>query len=158
MMHEVIGPDVIAMLRPKPYTRSVIQPEPPFLWLFHWHFKPFTTPQAFHAFVVHLPPCVPQEGRNPAIAISAVLACQLDHVRNQTLLVSPPLWQPTLCGPVLTQNTANSSLRYLEPDTHMINASPPTRRAQKFPDAASFRINLSSVRSETARRGRSFSF
>lgn len=41
---------------------------------------------------------------------------------------------------------------------HDQNAGTSTRGAQKFPDAASFKISLSSVRSETARRRRSFSF
>jgi putative transposase len=40
----------------------------------------------------------------------------------------------------------------------MIDAAPSPRGAQKFPRAASWRINLSSVRSEIARRSRPFSF
>ena len=41
---------------------------------------------------------------------------------------------------------------------HTINAFTTTRRAQKFPFAASVRISLSRVRSDTARRNRWFSF
>jgi hypothetical protein len=59
------------------------------------------------------------------------------------------LWQSTLRGSVLTQNTANTSLRNLELTANMIDAGPPARGAQKFPDAASFKISLSNVSSET---------
>ena len=41
---------------------------------------------------------------------------------------------------------------------HLLDAIPVTRRAQKFPQAASVKISLSKVRSETARRRRWFSF
>ncbi|AHD03247.1 hypothetical protein METH_17470 [Leisingera methylohalidivorans DSM 14336] len=123
MMPEAIRPNMVAIPGLQTDARSIVQPEPPLLWLFHWHFKPLTPPQAFHAFVIHLPSCISQQGGNPAVAISTVLPCQLNHIRDQTLLVSPPSWRPTLCGPVPAQNTANASLRYLEPATHMINAS-----------------------------------
>ena len=135
-----------------------IQPEPPFLWLFHWYFQPLRSPQAFHRFVIHLLACISQQGSDPAIAISTVLARQFDHVLDQALFVSTPLWQPTLRGSVLAQYTADTTLRNFELTAHMIDAGPPARGAQKFPDAASFKISLSSVRSETARRRRSFSF
>ena len=115
-----------------------------------------------HAFAcraaIYLPASVSQQCCNPTIAISTVLARQLDHISDQAFFVSTPLWQSTLCGSVLAQNATNPSLRNLELTTHKINAGTAARRAQKFPDAASFKINLSSVRSETACRRRSFSF
>ena len=43
-MHKVIAPHMIAMLRPEPDARSIVQPEPPFLWLFHRHFQPLSSP------------------------------------------------------------------------------------------------------------------
>jgi len=86
------------------------------------------------------------------------VARQLDHMSDQAFLVSTLLWQSTLRGSVLAQNATNPSLRHLELTTHKINAGTAARRAQKFPDATSFTINLSSGSSETARRRRSFSF
>ena len=137
---------------------TIIEPEPPLLWLFHWHFKPLASPQAFHTFVIHLPACISQQSSNSAVAISTVLACQLNHIRDQAFFVCPSAWQSALCGSMLAQNATNPSFRNLELTTHMIDTGSPTRGAQKFPDAASFKISLSSVRSETARRRRSFSF
>jgi hypothetical protein len=92
MMHKVVGPDVIAILRAQPDARPVIQPEPPLLWLFPGHFKPLTPPQTFHTLVIHLPACISQQGSNAAITISAVLARQLDHVLDQAFFVSASMW------------------------------------------------------------------
>ncbi len=171
VMQQVIRPNMVAMFRPQADARPIIEPEPSLLWLFHWHFKPLSPPQPFDTFVAHLPACVSQQGSNSTVAISTKLACQLDHVLDQAFFVSASTWQSTLCRSGLAQNTANFSLGYLEPATHMINSSPPTRRAQVplsvasqslpvsgITDAASFRINLSKVRSETARCKRLFSF
>ncbi len=44
---------MVAILRAQPDARPIVQPEPPFLWLFHWHFKPLTPPQTFHTLVIH---------------------------------------------------------------------------------------------------------
>ena len=64
----------------------------------------------------------------------------------------------TLCGSILVQRAAHSALSNLHLTAQEINASRATRRAYKFPNAASFRINLSSVRSDIARQRCSFSF
>ena len=101
---------MIAILGAQPDARPIIEPEPPFLRLFHGHFKPLTPPQTFHTFVIHLPACVSQQGCNPTVAISTVLACQLNHIRDQAFFVSTPMWQSTLCGSVLAQNATNPSL------------------------------------------------
>jgi len=152
------------MIRPLPGRASHgdvprgVQPQSPFLRLFHWHFKPLTSPQAFDTLVIHLPACISQQGSNPSIAISAVLAGQLNHVRDQALLVSTSLWHSPLCGSVLAQNTTNATLRNLHLAANRFDAGATSRRAQKFPRATFDRINLSNVRSETARRRRSFSF
>jgi hypothetical protein len=69
--------------------------------LFHWHFKPLTSPKSFDTFVIYLPACISQQGGNPAIAISTVLACQLDHISDQTVFVGTALRQPPLRGSVL---------------------------------------------------------
>ena len=106
--------------------------------MFHWHFKPLTPPKPFDTFVICLPACVSQLCCNSTIAISTVLARQLDHISDQVFFVSAPFWQSTLCGSVLAQNATNPSLRNLELTTHKVNAGTVARRAQKFPDAASF--------------------
>jgi hypothetical protein len=69
-----------------------MQPEPAFLRLFHWHFKPLTSPKPFDTFVIYLPTSISQQGCDPTVAISTVLARQLDHVLYQTFFVSASTW------------------------------------------------------------------
>ena len=59
---------------------------------------------------------------------------------------------------MLAQNLAGKALRNGELHHDMVDAAATAGRAQKFPEAASFRISFSSVRSDTALRSRSFSF
>ena len=54
----------------------------------------------------------------------AVLPRQFDHVCDQVVFVSSPLWHSTLGGPVLAQNPAYTTLRNLYLAAHMINAGP----------------------------------
>ena len=44
VMHKVIRPDMVAILWTQSDARPIVHPEPSFLWLFHWHFKPLTSP------------------------------------------------------------------------------------------------------------------
>ena len=104
------------------------------------------------------PARISQQGCNPTIPVTTILTCQLDHIGHQTILVSSPNWQPPLRGSMLPQDATSTTLRDVEPAPHMVDTCTTTRRAQKFPRAASDRISLSSVRSDTARRNRSFSF
>ncbi len=120
--------------------------------------QPFTSPQALDTLVVHLPACVSQQSCNTAITVPAILAGQFDHFRDQALFISKALWLPSLGRAILAQNTTCPTFRNLHRASDMINASKATRRAQKCPFAAYARINLSSVRSDTARLSRSFSF
>ena len=59
---------------------------------------------------------------------------------------------------MLAQNLAGKALRNGELRHDMVDAAATAGRAQKFPEAASFRISFSSVSSDTALRSRSFSF
>ena len=123
MMHEVVRPDMIAILGAQPDARSIVQPDPSLLWLFHWHFKPLTSPQALDTLVIHLPARVSQQSCYATIAISAVLACQFDHVRDQPFFVNAAFRQPPLRGSVLSQHAANTTLRNFQLTTHKVNAS-----------------------------------
>ena len=84
-------------------------------------------------------------------------ARQLDDVVGQTFLVGSTLRNLALCGAMLAQGAAGAALGYAERLPYVVDAFAATRRAQKFPRAASARINLSSVKSETARRSLWFS-
>ena len=91
-------------------------------------------------------------------SVFAKLTSQLNHIINKPVFIGTPFWNMPLCGTMLPQNPASLTLRDFELATHMINASTTTNGAQKFPIAASFKINLSSVRSDTALLSCSFSF
>ena len=64
----------------------------------------------------------------------------------------------TLGGAVLFQDSTAAARRDTPTALEMFNAATSTCGAQKFPLAASLRISLSNVKSDTARRKRSFSF
>lgn len=148
---------MIPVFRPQPDTGSVIQPQPALLWLPRWHFQPLPPPQALDPLVVHLPSGIPQQSRNPTIAIAAILSGQLDHVGDQAIFIRSPLRQLALRGAMLAQHLAGPTLGNAQLTPDMVNAGPAASGAQKFPRAASVRISLSRVRSETARLSRSFS-
>jgi hypothetical protein len=58
---------------------------------------------------------------------------------------------------LMQEGIAAMAAEEFEQARSLFDAGSTPRGAQKFPDAASFRISLSSVRSETARRSRAFS-
>ena len=97
VVHKVMRPDMVAILGPEPNTRTIVQSEPYLLWLFHWYFKRFTSPQTLDTFGVHPPACISQQGRNPAIPISTILARKFDYISHQAVFVSAANWQPPLC-------------------------------------------------------------
>lgn len=71
-LDEVIGPDMVGVLRPKPDARSVIQPETSSLRLLLGNLQPLPPPDALDAFGVHRPALGSQHRRDPAIAVAAV--------------------------------------------------------------------------------------
>ena len=149
---------MIAILRTQPNALSVIQPEPPLLGLLLWNLKPLSSPQPFNTAIADGPTCFSKQCCNPAITVSAKLSGQLDHIRNKPVFISVSFRDMSLCRAVLPQCSTRSPFRDFELAAHMINASTTTSGAQKFPLAASFKINLSSVKSDTALLSCSFSF
>ena len=145
------------MLWPQPYARSVVQPETPLLRLPPRHFEPFSPPDALDALDVHCPARRAQQRGDLAIAVASVSADQFDDVGDELLLIVASARDPALGRAVLPQHTADPPLRHLQSQPDMLNAGTATRGAYQFPEAASFRISLSSVRSATARRSRAFS-
>jgi|GEM_PF-3733597 len=97
------------------------------------------------SLVVDLPAGVTQQGGDPPIAVTTVLAGQFDHVRDQAVLVGMATRGTRLGRAMLTQHPAGMALRGPEPVTNMVDALATTRGARKFHRAASFRICLSSV-------------
>ena len=94
-----------------------------------------------------------QQGRYPSVAVAAVLTCQLNHFRDQALFV---VTVPSdIDRAVLPEPPAGATLRDPEPVPDVIDTLLPALGAQQFPRAASAKICVSSVKSETVRRRRS---
>ena len=149
---------MVETFRPKPDTRPVVQPEPSLILLFTRDFQPFTPPDTLNPLVVHMPACVDQQTGHHPLSVAPVLFSQLDDVIGQTLFIGTVLRHLPLRGPMLPERAAGPALGYAKFPPHMVDALATTRRAQKFPFAASVRMSLSKVRSDTALLSGWFSF
>ena len=157
VLDEVIGPDVVGMLRPQPHARAVVQPEPTPFGLLMWNLEPLASPDPRYPLGIHPPASLPQHRGDATIAIAAELDGERRDVRGHGRLVIRLHGLLPLRGTVLAQNPAGEAFRHPVLRHHMVYTGAATRGAQKFPEAASFRISFSSVRSDTARRSRVFS-
>ena len=71
VLDEVVGPDMIALLRPQPDARSVGQPEPAALGLLMRDLQPLALPDTLDPLVVDCPARLAQQFGDLAIAIAA---------------------------------------------------------------------------------------
>ena len=118
---------MIDVLRLKTNARSVIEPEPASLRLFHGNLEPLTTPQTFDPFVVQLlPSCISQHGCDPTIIVTPILTGPFDHVLNQTLLIVSGLRNIAVRRAMLLQDPAGAAFGNIEPPPHQVDtvASP----------------------------------
>ena len=90
VLDKVVGPDMIALLRPQPNARSVGQPEPAALGLLMGNLQPLTLPDTLDPLVVDYPARLAQELGDLAIAIAAVLPGKLDIAAMRRSLSSRP--------------------------------------------------------------------
>src|SRR5262245_1416356 len=148
---------MIALLRPQPDARSVGQPEPAALGLLMRDLQPLALPDTPDPLVVDCPARLAQERGDLAIAIAAVLPSKLDNIGGETLLVLTTARDLALRRAMLPERRAGATLGDMQLRSHLPNAGTATRGACKFPRAASCRMSLSSVKSETALRSRVFS-
>ena len=148
---------MVRMLGPQTDAGAVIEPEPLSLRLLCWKLQPLPPPDPLDALDVHHPASVAQQRRDPAIAIAAILDGERDYVRGQRSLI---IWRPSdlaLRRAMLAENAAGETLGHAEAFPDALHADAAASGAYQFPDAASFRISFSSVRSDTALRSRAFS-
>ena len=110
ILNEVIRPDMALVFRPEPDARAIIQPEPSSFGLLHWNLKPFTSPDAVDALLIHVPTIAPQQGRDPAIPISTMPRGKFDNGICQRLLVTTKRSWFALCGAMLADHAAGSAL------------------------------------------------
>jgi len=127
--HEVIRPDMVSMSGPQPYTGAVSQPKPAPLGLLLGHLEPFLAPDALYTLVIHPPALTPQKGRDPTVAITTILAGQLDNLAPKCLFIVFDLELETLGGPRLADNLADSSLGCPQSLLQALHATPAALRA-----------------------------
>jgi hypothetical protein len=139
----VACPHMILVFWPQPHAASIIQPQPPAFGLAFGYFEPLTPPDAFDAFVIDSPACVPQHRRDPAIAVAPVAAGQLHDLLCQHIFIITDDYVVSLRTAGLMQHLARPPLRNAAVINDMINRPASARRAQKYPDATSFRIAMS---------------
>ncbi len=127
---KVVGPNMVAVLGPEPDARTVMEPEPSPLGLLARYFEPFTAPDSFYTLVVHVPALVPEQGRDPPIAIATVLGSQIkDSSRKWPLIVSR-YQRSSLRGSGLTDDLAGSPFRNTHSRGYMANRPPTPLGAQ----------------------------
>src|SRR2546429_4186133 len=96
VLDKVVGPDMIAVLRPQPNARSVGQPEPAALGLLMGNLQPLTLPDTLDPLVVDCPARLAQQRGDLAIAVAAVLPGKLDNIGGVRSLVVPTPRGPAL--------------------------------------------------------------
>ena len=80
--------------------------------------------------VVDQPAGAPQQSRDLAIAVTAILPGKLDDVGRQPLLVIAALRRLALRRAVLAERRASATLGYAKLTTNTLDAGTATRRAQ----------------------------
>src|SRR5262249_57867565 len=87
VLDKVVGPDMIALLRPQPNARSVGQPEPAALGLLMGNLQPLTLPDTLDPLVVDCPALLAQQRSDLAIAIAAVFPRKLNNIHSDPPLI-----------------------------------------------------------------------
>ena len=148
---------MVRPLRPQPHARAVVEPEARPLRLASRNLEALVAPDAFDALHVHRPAIAPEHRGDPTVAVASVLQRQGDDGSRQSSLVLDHHGDFALRRTMLTQDTASEAFGHTVLGNDVSDTSPAASRAQKFPEAASFKMSFSSVRSEIARRRRRFS-
>ena len=78
---------MVDVLWPQTNTRSVIEPQPASLRLFHGNLQPLTAPQAFDPLIIEIPSGISQHRGDPPITVPPVLPSQFDHIPDQNILI-----------------------------------------------------------------------
>src|ERR1700720_318472 len=71
--HEVIAPHMVAVRRPQPYARAIVEPQPATRLLLLRYLQPLATPDTLHTVLAHLPACRNQQRRDAPVAVTTVL-------------------------------------------------------------------------------------
>jgi len=129
VLDKIVGPDVIAVLGPKPDAGSVVEPKTTALWLPGWDLQPLASPDPFDPLVVDEPAGPAQQLGDLAIAVAAILPGQLDDVGGQPLLIISALRDPALRRAMLAESRTGAALGDGQLPSNMLDAGASTRGA-----------------------------
>src|SRR5215470_6133226 len=129
VLDKVVGPDVIAVLRPQPDARSVRQPQPASFGLFIGDLQPLASPDALDPLVVDYPARLAQQPSDLAVAVAAVLPGKLDNIGGETLLVLTTARDLALRRAMLPERRTGATLGDMQLRSHLLNAGTATRGA-----------------------------
>jgi len=86
-LHEIVAPDMLREERLQPDNRTIIEPQTTSFRLFLRDFQPLSVPDPFHAFVIDDPALILQQGSYPAVAVTSVLAGQINDPCSQIFFI-----------------------------------------------------------------------
>jgi hypothetical protein len=93
------------------------------------HLQPLAPPDPLDPLGVHQPACLPQQRRDLAIAVAAILACQRDGLGGQPFLVVAAPRRLALRRAVLAERRADAALGAGQDPSHVLNTGAPARGA-----------------------------
>jgi len=125
ILDKVVGPDVVAMLRPQPDARSIREPKPAAFGLFVRNLQSLTLPNPFDPLVVDDPAGLFQQPGDLAIAVAAILPGQGDQIGGQTFLVGAAPRHLALRRAMLPERRAGATLGDLQTLLNVIDAGAP---------------------------------
>ena len=127
---EVVRPHVIAMFRPEPDARAISQPKPAALGLFGGNLQPLSSPDPLDPLVVDDPSRRrPQQLRDLAVAVAAVLPGQFDDIGDQPLLVVTTVGRFRCVERCCPSARTRTTLGYLEFAPNVLDHGTPARGA-----------------------------
>ena len=121
---------MIGTLRPQTDTRPVVEPQTPTFGLLLRDLQPLTPPDPLDPLVVDDPSRRrPQQLRDLAVPVAAVLPGQFDDIGRQPLLVVTTVGRFTLRRAMLSERRTRTTLGYLEFAPNVLDHGTPARGA-----------------------------
>ena len=120
---------MVAVFRPQSDTRAVREPEAAAFQLLLRNLQSLTPPDPLDPLVIDQPARIPQQRRDLAIAVAAVLTSKLDDISGQTLFIISPRWRLALRRAMLAERRTGAALGYVKLTLDMLDASTAKRGA-----------------------------
>ena len=99
------------------------------LGLLAWNLQTFAQPDPFDPLVIDQPTRIPQQRRDLAVAVAAVLPGKLDNVGGQLFFIFMAPRYPALCRAMLPERRAGATLGDMQMMSDMLDTGTATRGA-----------------------------